>query len=140
MDSDGNHQSQFELPRPDAAANSLPRPEIPAQKSAENAGVAAELQGTSPAQNPLLSQLSPAPVRPAVPQPVAPTASQVSGTNNAPDFADDVDLIEKEWVVRAKDIVERTKNDPHLQNKEMHKFKAEYIKKRYNKELKLGDD
>jgi hypothetical protein len=139
MDSDGNHQPQFELPRPDAAGNSLPRPEIPSQKSAENVGASAELQGSSPAQNPLLAQIAPPPIQPNL-QPVAPTASQVSGTNNAPAFADDVDLIEKEWVVRAKDIVERTKNDPHLQNKEMNKFKAEYVKKRYNKELKLGED
>jgi hypothetical protein len=47
--------------------------------------------------------------------------------------ADDGDLIEKEWVTRAKQIVDRTRQDPYQQTKELHKFKAEYMKKRYNK-------
>lgn len=53
--------------------------------------------------------------------------------------ATDADLIEKEWVTRAKSIVEKSKDNPHVQNKEMNKFKAEYIKKRYNKELKVSE-
>lgn len=50
-------------------------------------------------------------------------------------IADDGDIIEKEWVMKAKQIVERTRHDPHLQTKELHKFKAEYMKKRYNKTI-----
>lgn len=59
---------------------------------------------------------------------------------NTPQIADDTDLIEKEWVIKAKEIVARTAHDPHLQNKEINKFKADYLKKRYNKEVKLSED
>ncbi len=57
-----------------------------------------------------------------------------------PSAAEDSDLIEKEWVNKAKYIVESTKNDPHLLNKELNKFKADYIQKRYHKQLKVSDD
>jgi hypothetical protein len=53
--------------------------------------------------------------------------------------ADDSDLIEKEWVTKAKAIVEKTKHDPYLETKEMSLFKADYLKKRYNKELKVAE-
>jgi general stress protein 26 len=56
-----------------------------------------------------------------------------------PQIADDADLIEKEWVEKAKEIVEQTKHDPYLQNKEITKVKADYMKKRYNKDIKLED-
>lgn len=67
--------------------------------------------------------------------------SQPSGNDPAsPMIADDADLIEKEWVLRAKEIVERTRQDPYRQNKEVEKMKADYMKKRYNKEIKLTED
>src|SRR5665647_771219 len=50
--------------------------------------------------------------------------------------ADDADLIEKEWVLKAKEIVARTHGDPYVQNNEINKIKADYIKKRYNKDIK----
>jgi O-acetylhomoserine/O-acetylserine sulfhydrylase-like pyridoxal-dependent enzyme len=50
--------------------------------------------------------------------------------------ADDVDLIEKSWVEKAKNIVSETMGNPHSQSVEITKMKADYIKKRYNKELK----
>lgn len=56
-----------------------------------------------------------------------------------PAIADDADLIEKEWVMKAKQIVEKTKDDPHRQNEEINKVKADYLKKRYNHDLKVGN-
>ena len=50
--------------------------------------------------------------------------------------ASDIDLIEKEWVQKAKAIVAHTHGDPYTQNKEINKIKADYIKKRYNKDIK----
>ncbi len=50
--------------------------------------------------------------------------------------AQDADLIEKEWVLKAKEIVARTHGDPYVQNNEINKIKADYIKKRYNKDIK----
>jgi hypothetical protein len=54
---------------------------------------------------------------------------------SAPAIADDGDVIEKEWVDRAKQIVARTRQDPYNQTRELHKFKAEYLQKRYNKTI-----
>ncbi len=57
-----------------------------------------------------------------------------------PAIADDTDLIEKEWVEKAKHIVEQTKDNPHLRNKEINKIKADYIKKRYNKDIQTTNE
>lgn len=51
--------------------------------------------------------------------------------------AEDLDLIEKEWVLKAKQVVDQTQGDPYEQNKELNKIKADYIKKRYNRAIKL---
>lgn len=56
-----------------------------------------------------------------------------------PMTADDNDNIEKEWVNKAKKIVEGSRDDPHRQSKELTLFKADYIQKRYNKTIKLDE-
>lgn len=56
-----------------------------------------------------------------------------------PQEAADSDLIEKEWVNKAKQIVEHTKDDPYEQQRVMSKFKADYMKKRYDKDIKVSD-
>ena len=60
--------------------------------------------------------------------------------HDTPAIADDIDLIEKEWVNKAKQIVEDTKHDPYNQNKEIVRLRADYMKKRYNKDIKLQKD
>lgn len=79
--------------------------------------------------------------------PVHPTeqGTDTSGQNHqtlvsAPTVADDGDVIEKEWVMRAKQIVDKTRQDPYNQTKELHKFKAEYMQKRYNKTIKAVEE
>ena len=74
------------------------------------------------------------PVMPLAGQP-APAVSSVQG--NPAQASDDTDLIEKEWVDKAKQIVESTKDDPYKQTEEMTVFKADYMKKRYNRTIKL---
>jgi hypothetical protein len=54
-----------------------------------------------------------------------------------PAVADDKDEIEKEWVGKAKRIVEQTKSDPFLQERAVSRLQADYMKKRFNKEVKL---
>lgn len=81
------------------------------------------------AQQPDLSTQNNAPLPQGTPAPTA-----------VPQIADDTDLIEKEWVLKAKDIVARTRQDPYMQNKAVELMKADYMKKRYNKEIKLTDD
>lgn len=72
-------------------------------------------------------------------QPPAAPATPSTLLKDTPLVADDNDLIEKEWVTKAKEIVEKTKHDPHLETKEMNIFRADYLKKRYNKELKVTE-
>ena len=59
---------------------------------------------------------------------------------DVPEIADDVDLIEKEWVKKAKEIVDATQGDPYKQNNQINKMKVEYIKKRYNKDIKFKEE
>lgn len=49
------------------------------------------------------------------------------------------DELDREWVNKAKDIVERTKADPFVQSNELNKVKAEYLKTRFSKDLNVGD-
>jgi hypothetical protein len=55
-----------------------------------------------------------------------------------PAEAEDSDLIEKEWVERAKQIVAHTRHDPHEQQKALSLMKADYMKKRYNRDIKVS--
>jgi hypothetical protein len=52
--------------------------------------------------------------------------------------AEDVDLIEKVWVEKAKEIVNSTLGDPYKQNQQLSEVKAAYIKKRYSKDIKVN--
>lgn len=97
-------------------------------------GQAAVPQAGAAATNPLIPQ--------AAPQQSAPQAQLAapSALPGMPQIADDTDLIEKAWVLKAKEIVARTRHDPYEQNKQVESFKADYMKKRYNKDIKLTED
>ena len=85
------------------------------------------------------------------PQPVAPAAPAKTDDDgddaakqmaaiDSPDLADDVDVIEKEWVDKAKQIVHDSVDDPYRQNHNVSVLKADYMKKRYGKDIKIPDD
>lgn len=79
----------------------------------------------------------PVPVSVQLPTPIQP-ASDDSGTktdDDAPPTAADEDLIEKEWVDKAKKIIVDTKEDPHRREREVGKLQADYLRKRYGKDL-----
>ena len=65
------------------------------------------------------------------------TGQPQNDTNLNPQTANDLDVIEKEWVERAKAIVEQTKSDPYLQEQRVAEMQSDYLKKRYGKELKV---
>lgn len=66
-------------------------------------------------------------------------STSATGSSDDPQVADDVDVIEKEWVDKAKKIVSATREDPHKQEQEVSKLQADYLMKRYNKKLKLSE-
>jgi hypothetical protein len=98
-----------------------------------------------PGMPPAAGQAAPAGGVPSMtlPLPVAPASNpqqnDVPATTQSatPTVVDDGDLIEKEWVNKAKQIVDQNRNDPFKQSEELTVFRADYMKKRYNKNIKL---
>ncbi len=56
----------------------------------------------------------------------------------SPSEAGDTDVIEKEWVIKAKEVIELTRHDPYKQALEINKLRADYMKKRYNRDIKVA--
>ncbi len=115
-------------------AEQYSRPESPVAGSAERVGE----------MRPVVSV--PAPAQPVQAQALVPTPQQMkahptsaSQPTGSPLIADDVDVIEKEWVDKAKKIVSSTKEDPHMQERQVSALQADYLFKRYNKKIKLAE-
>lgn len=134
-----NYQPPAELPKPRQensnqawVENGLTplAGEKPQAQTVETGSSQPSLGGLPPVQSPLGAV-------PSQPLSVPPVPSATATDDTSHLIADDVDLIEKEWVNKAKEIVERTKSDPYIQNKQMNQVKADYLKKRYNKDLKI---
>lgn len=135
----------------ETAGSKLPLPEqAPKTKAVEKAGPAGlppvELEPMQAEKAPAGSQNAPAVALPPMTLPLPPAINQAapqadnSTTIQAPPsaIADDGDLIEKEWVHKAKQIVESNRDDPYKQSEELTVFKADYMKKRYGKNIKLS--
>jgi len=75
------------------------------------------------------------------PRSVQPTASSpiVQPVTTGPLVAADEDVIEKEWVDKAKKIIQETKDDPHGRTERVNELQRDYLKKRYNKELETSE-
>jgi hypothetical protein len=56
---------------------------------------------------------------------------------NAPVIADDVDLIEKEWINNIREIIQHTRGDPYERARQLALLKNEYLQKRYQKNVNL---
>ena len=74
----------------------------------------------------------------ALPVPVVADDQQQASTlpqTAAPLVAADEDLIEKEWVDKAKKILAQTRDDPFTREREISKLQIEYIRRRYGREI-----
>lgn len=85
-----------------------------------------------------------APQLPAMPPSTTTAPKKALGSTavlaDSPLLAKDDDLIEQEWVNKAKKIVISTKDDPFMKEREVSKLQADYLQKRYGKELKLSSE
>lgn len=126
---------------------SMPEELRPAVNPAEKAGLSGgEQLPAVPEMAPLAPATQSVPAKPAIPMPFPPAAPANPPADNVPGTTasvsvpalDDQDLIEKEWVNKAKQIVERNRDDPYKQSEELTVFRAEYMKKRYGKTIKLN--
>lgn len=111
----------------------LPSPESGINTGAERREQAAELHAVAAdfAQSSAPQQYV-APV--VVPVPPLDT-STIPPSTTAPLVAEDADLIEKEWVDKAKKIILETRDDPFARTNQVNELQKEYLKKRYNKDL-----
>lgn len=88
--------------------------------------------GVSDGRSDAALQVTAIPALPA-PQPSM-AAAQVQDTQDEnPIIAADDDLIEKEWVDKAKKIILDTRDDPFRREQEIAKLQIDYIKKRYGR-------
>ncbi len=71
----------------------------------------------------------------AIATPVAPVQVPQTQPSTAatPLVAGDEDLIEKEWVDKAKEIIEQTRDDPHARTQKVNELQRDYLQKRYGK-------
>ena len=95
-------------------------------EQAAEAGAAAADAAAGMAMPPPL----PAPIQPPV---VDPTTAQP--LTDSPAVAGDEDVIEKEWVDKAKKILLETRDDPFKRTERVNELQKDYLKKRYNKDL-----
>jgi hypothetical protein len=129
----GTYNPQVLPPRPIETASPT-RVEATPERSAPQ-----EVQPAGPVQGaPVLPP--PAPLASPSTVPVVPVLQPLATTDHNPAIAADEEVIEKEWVDKAKKIVAQTKDDPYKQEKEVSKLQADYLKKRYGKEVKLTND
>lgn len=56
--------------------------------------------------------------------------------SNMPAYANDVDVIEKEWVNKAKQIIKDNHDNPYEQERAVEQLQIEYLKKRYGRDVK----
>lgn len=128
-----------ELPSPQAAPErSMPQyeqgneylgqlanPELAGERSPEREQNMQSIDRQPAPQVPIVVPMPPA----VVPMP-APVVDD-SATN--PVVAGDDDLIEKEWVDKAKKIIAETKDDPYRREQEVNRLQADYLYKRYGR-------
>jgi hypothetical protein len=64
---------------------------------------------------------------------------QAASDLDIPNVASDSDLIEKEWVAIMKRIILENKDDPYRLSRAITLLRADYMKKRYGKDIKLAE-
>lgn len=110
-------------------------PEVGVETGAERHENAAEAGARQADATPIL----PTPVMPTVVPSTTPNDTATVSHDDAPLLAADEDLIEKEWVDKAKKIITETKDDPYAREAAVVKLQADYLRKRYGKELGPAD-
>jgi hypothetical protein len=72
--------------------------------------------------------------------PLEPTQPLVAPVAMDSSTDDNTDALDEEWINKAKAVVEQTKHDPRLESTELSKVKADYLRIRYNKHIKVAEE
>ena len=125
-------QPQFQPER--APVEHAPKPEQLPQQTTPEQGIerGAERKEQAAESRSVIADL---PTTTGVPQPVALSTTPLQDDATSPLAADDADLIEKEWVDRAKKIIQETRDNPAQREKQVSQLQKDYLKKRYGKEV-----
>ena len=94
------------------------------EQKAETSAILADVNLTTATLNPVISNT---------------TVDQKTTVSDTPSVAKDDDLIEKEWVDKAKKIVAGTRDNPYQREEEVNKLQIDYLKKRYGRELGVAE-
>lgn len=127
---------------PERSPESLPNlpnpettPEAPLQSPEHGSAAAPERAPEQAAQAQAAAAAQAGPISLPTPVPIASDDTQAAVSDDTPAVAADDDLIEKEWVDKAKQIISNTRDDPARREKEVGRLQADYLKKRYGKSL-----
>lgn len=131
-----SHETPVVLPEQYSEGQYMPSVEAP--QIVENKEKAFE--GNAPALTPAQQQQPQVQQLPTLQTPISGPVEPIAPTSNNPIAANDEDLIEKEWVDRAKSIIADTKDDPYAREKQMADLKADYIEKRYGRRIGKAQD
>lgn len=111
----------------------LPSPEKAIEVGSDNRGEQMAEAGAA------VSDISNVPF-PVVTDPaISTTVTDDAVSDDSPAIAGDDDVIEKEWVDKAKKIIQDTKGDPHQRTSKVNQLQKSYLKKRYGKELGVAE-
>lgn len=142
MNPQNNQTPGFGLPQPAFSVGQSASPQVPQPAQSTDSATAFSIASPQP---PLVQAVGGQRVVP-VSQSQAPVqatvlpglADPVRESQIVP--AEDDSALDEEWVNKAREIVQRTHADPYLQSKEISKIKAQYIKVRYNKDIKSSEE
>lgn len=87
------------------------------------------------------------PAKVVAPQVGLPNSAAVNTTSQTPVVqptvgpvtAADVDVIEKEWVDKAEEVIAKNAGDPHAEEEAIEDLQIDYLKKRYGKDVAKSD-
>ena len=132
-----------ELPAPQVSPEYQPQHNDTAEHLVDTERTVERVRDDERAVQPAERQTSPPPTAvPLPPQAVSLPALPSTAAQDdtvGPTIANDDDLIEKEWVDKAKKIIVETQNDPYRREKEVNKLQIDYLKKRYGKDLGISN-
>lgn len=120
---------------PERAATFGPNIEFRPSSAPEIIGEAKHERGEARAEAEAAASPVQAVVLPTVHVPLPLPTDDTATSDATPVVAADDDLIEKEWVDKAKAIIVKTKDDPYQRELQVGKLQADYLKKRYGKDL-----
>lgn len=133
---------ELNAPNPERSPDQLPQipnpeisPDFPLPSLERANGPSPERAPEQAAQAQAALSAQPIPITLPTPIAIQNDDAQATVSTDYPSVAADDDLIEKEWVDKAKQIISDTRDDPAAREKQVSRLQSDYLKKRYGKDL-----